>query len=125
MPRPILKLKKPLDKRPTEPSQKLKGQQAGAWLESTYPDIFDRRNPKPLAIGIRNELHKAMPPGAIREGLRPALAYWCRRRRYRGQIAAGGQRYQIDGQTAGDISKEHQAQARSALGGEDKGRSAA
>lgn len=125
MSRPILTLKKPLDKRPPLASKKLNTTLATQWLESTYPEIFDRQDPRPLAIRIRAELCRLAPPASIRKGLSAALAHWCRRRRYQAQIAAGGLRYRLDGEVAGDISKEHRARAQEVLGSEDKNKDSA
>lgn len=70
---------------------------------------------RPLKIGIFEDLQLLLagefPPELISRFLRD----WCRRPAYRRAVAAGGARYDLDGQPAGGVTEEEQADARRRL----------
>ncbi|MCP5158913.1 MAG: ProQ/FinO family protein [Gammaproteobacteria bacterium] len=85
-------------------------------LCATFPAVFNRQTPKPLKVGIGQEVlvlagvHPAFTDLA-RKDLRRALAAYTRAFRYRKALAAGGPRYDLDGQPAGEVTPEQQAHA--------------
>jgi sRNA-binding protein len=82
-----------------------------------YPAVFNRQTPKPLKVGIGQELlalaitHPALSD-LTRRSLRQALAAYTRAFRYRKALAAGGPRYDLAGQPAGEVTPEQQIQAK-------------
>jgi hypothetical protein len=85
-------------------------------LCATFPAVFNRQTPKPLKIGIGQELlagvgtHPAFTD-VTRKDLRRALAAYTRAFRYRQALAAGGPRYDLAGQPDGEVTPEQQALA--------------
>ncbi len=81
-----------------------------------FPALFNRQTPKPLKIGVGQELlalagvHPALMD-LNRMDLRRALKVYTRAFRYRQALAAGGPRYDLDGQPAGEVTPEQQANA--------------
>ncbi|MCP5135081.1 MAG: hypothetical protein H6976_16180 [Gammaproteobacteria bacterium] len=81
-----------------------------------FPATFDRQTPKPLKIGVGPELlalagvHPALADLSPAD-LRQVIKVYTRRFRYRQALAAGGPRYDLDGQPAGEVTPEQQAQA--------------
>lgn len=75
-------------------------------LQSQFPAAFplDGRPPKPLAIGVFGTIREATRDDISNTRLKRALAWWCGRLAYVEAVAAGGQRYNLDGHPAGDIS---------------------
>lgn len=87
-------------------------------LIEAFPACFDRAAPKPLKIGLGPELltlagggHPALA-GLTRPQLRQALRVYTQLSAYQRALAAGGPRYGLDGQPAGEITPEQQAFAR-------------
>lgn len=82
-----------------------------AKLIAAYP-IF--RDAQPLAIGIHKAImaaHQEIDKGALRTTLQRHTAST----KYLKSVSAGGARYGLDGQPAGDITPEQQAQATQAI----------
>jgi hypothetical protein len=85
-------------------------------LCAAFPACFSRLDPKPLKIGLDEELlalagvHPALtdltPPQ-----LRQALQFYAQRPAYRRSLAKGGPRYGLDGQPAGEVTPEQQRDA--------------
>ena len=76
-------------------------------LAETYPVIRDAR---PLAIGIHKVIKARLPDlgdGALRLALRQHTAST----RYLKAVSSGGQRFDLDGQEAGEITAEQRQQA--------------
>ena len=86
-------------------------------LCEAFPDCFNQAAPKPLKIGIGLEVlalagtHPALTE-VTRTQLRRALKLYTRRFVYRKAIAAGGDRYGLDGQPAGEVTPDQQAFAK-------------
>jgi len=85
-------------------------------LCETFPAAFNRQTPKPLKIGVGEELmalageHPAFADWT-RTQIRRAIKGYTRSFRYRKALAAGGSRYDLDGQPAGEVTPEQQALA--------------
>lgn len=85
-------------------------------LCEAFPVLFNRQTPKPLKIGIGQELlalagvHPALTD-LNRKDLRRALKVYTHGFRYRQALAAGGPRYDLDGQPVGEVTPEQQADA--------------
>lgn len=105
MPRPILKLKQP-SKRFAKPerteSKRPTGVECLALLAKEYPDLFRPDDPMPLAIGIHADMRAdcGLSGAKIRRGLRT----WTGSREYLLSLAEGGNRFDINGNVAGEIS---------------------
>ncbi len=82
-----------------------------------FPDCFNRAAPRPLRIGLGEEamaLAGAHPALAdlTRTRIRRAIKVYTSSFAYRKALAAGGPRYGLDGQPAGEVTPEQQAFAR-------------
>lgn len=79
-----------------------------------WPELFDLNNPKPLKTGVLNDLMQDITARDLTIGagaLKAALASYTRRIRYKKAIAAGGARYDLNGQPCGEITPEQQQTA--------------
>ena len=86
-------------------------------LCAAFPACFSRTAPKPLKIGLGEELmalagiHPALAD-LTRTRIRRALKVYTGVPAYRKALAQGGPRYDLDGQPVGDITPDPQADAR-------------
>jgi sRNA-binding protein len=86
-------------------------------LMETFPACFSRSAPKPLKIGLGEEVialagvHPALAD-LSRTQIRRALKVYTGAAAYRRALAKGGPRYGLDGQPAGEVSPEQQTFAR-------------
>jgi sRNA-binding protein len=86
-------------------------------LIETFPACFSRSAPKPLKIGLGEELlalagvHPALAD-LTRTRIRRALQVYTGAWAYRKALARGGPRYGLDGQPAGEVTPEQQAWTR-------------
>lgn len=80
------------------------------------PDsMFDRANPKPLAIGIDKELKQEILLATTKE-VQIFLIWWCNRKAYfRSVIAEDSVRHHLDGSTAAAITAEERDYAATRL----------
>ena len=81
-----------------------------AALFACHPKVFDLQNPKPLALGIHDEIstiYPTMPPIA----LRAAMAWITRRRPYLLSCYVGAPRYGLDGKPKGAVTADEAAYA--------------
>lgn len=81
---------------------------------ASWPELFDLNNPKPLKTGVLNDLMQDIAARGLTIGagaLKAALASYTRRIRYKKAIAAGGSRYDLNGQPCGEITPEQQQTA--------------
>lgn len=76
-----------------------------AEMQATWPLTFDLDMPVPLAIGIHAQVRDAL--AISDEAAGDALRWWCHRAAYRAARMAGGHRYGLDGEPAGEVSDEH------------------
>jgi sRNA-binding protein len=85
-------------------------------LCATFPALFHRQTPKPLKMGVGQEVlalagtHPAFTD-LTRKDLRRALAAYTGTFRYRQALIAGGPRYDLAGQPVGEVTPEQQALA--------------
>lgn len=89
-----------------------------ALLEGTWPDLFCYQAPRPLKVGIIDDMaddaHRRGLP-FDRELLRTALGHYTRRYRYQAALKQGGKRYALDGQEAGYVTGEQKLWAATLL----------
>lgn len=84
-------------------------------LSVRFPAAFvpDGQSRKPLKLGIHHDLAAALNGSLSQREVRSFLAAWCRRRRYREAIMAGGLRIGLDGLPVGEVMPQHVSHARS------------
>lgn len=83
-----------------------------------WPELFNLDNPKPLKVGVLNDLMQDISARNLTIGagvLKAAIASYTRRIRYQKALAAGGARYDLNGQPCGEITPEQQQEAADAL----------
>ena len=86
-------------------------------LCQAFPACFNRTDPRPLKIGLGEELlalagvHPALAD-LTRTRIRRALKVYTGRPAYRQALARGGPRYDLAGQPAGEVTPDQQADAR-------------
>ena len=86
-------------------------------LVETFPACFSRSAPKPLKIGLGEEVmalagvHPALAD-LTRTRIRRALQVYTGAWAYRKALAKGGPRYGLDGQATGEVTPEQQTFAR-------------
>lgn len=79
-----------------------------------WPELFSLDNPKPLKTGVLNDLMQDMAARNLTIGagvLKAAIASYTRRVRYKKALAAGGARYDLNGQPCGEVTTEQQQEA--------------
>ncbi|EIZ2107015.1 ProQ/FinO family protein [Salmonella enterica] len=79
-----------------------------------WPELFDLDNPKPLKVGVLDDIQQDIAAHGLTIGagvLKAAIASYTRRIRYKKAIAAGGSRYDLNGQPCGEITPEQQQTA--------------
>lgn len=86
-------------------------------LCAAFPALLDRRVPKPLKIGLGEDLlaQAGVHPALLdltRTQIRRALKIYTGAPAYRKAVAAGGPRYDLNGQPAGEITPDQQAFAK-------------
>ena len=75
------------------------------FLEQKYPKCFNRKNPKPLAIGIYKVLIKHESEYS-NMAIKRALGLYCSCTRYRKALTLGGDRIDLGGIVKGSVSDE-------------------
>jgi sRNA-binding protein len=83
-------------------------------LKAVAPVVF-RIPPVPLAVGIRRQVLDLAGDEYTWNEVAAVLRRWTGRYDYVVAIAAGGQRFNIDGTPAGEVMPEHQQFARAQL----------
>ncbi|EQB8241472.1 ProQ/FINO family protein [Escherichia coli] len=87
-------------------------------LVELWPELFNREKPKPLKVGITDDLIQNI---AIRElafsagALRAAVASYVQSPRYYRALMAGGARYDLKGQPCGEVTPQEQKEAETRL----------
>lgn len=79
-----------------------------------WPELFDLDNPKPLKVGVLDDIQQDIAARDLTIGagvLKAALASYTRRIRYKKTLAAGGARYDLNGQPCGEVTPEQQKNA--------------
>lgn len=83
-----------------------------------WPEQFDLENPKPLKVGVLDDIQQDIAARNLTIGagvLKAAIASYTRRIRYKKALAAGGARYDLNGQPCGEVTPEQQQTAVSEL----------
>ncbi|ECC6922321.1 proQ/FINO family protein [Salmonella enterica] len=79
-----------------------------------WPELFNLEEPKPLKVGVLDDIQRDIAARGLVIGagvLKVAIASYTRRIRYKKVIAAGGSRYDLNGQRCGEITPEQQREA--------------
>ncbi len=85
-----------------------------------WPELFDLDNPKPLKVGVLDDIQQDIAARGLTIGagvLKAAIASYTRRIRYKKTIAAGGARYDLNGQPCGEVTPEQQQTAADDING--------
>ncbi|EFU5480772.1 proQ/FINO family protein [Salmonella enterica subsp. enterica serovar Muenchen] len=83
-----------------------------------WPELFDLDNPKPLKVGIIDDLMQDISARNLMVGtgvLKATLARYTHRIRYKKAVCAGGARYDLNGKSYGEVTPEQQQKAADAL----------
>jgi sRNA-binding protein len=95
-----------------------------SWLFSKWPEIFDKKNVRPLALGIYREIQEAHAEdggeGALGFGsvvpIKRNLARWCGHTDYlKAVVEPGAKRYSLRGEAVDVVTDEQRDSALSAL----------
>ena len=89
-----------------------------AKLQAEYPKTFPTEpSPKlPLKAGLVNDIWAVRENFEVgKKTVQAAIALWCTDDSYIKALANGGPRYDLDGNTCGEVSKEQQTSAKKAL----------
>ena len=89
-------------------------------MRERFPDIFRRRNPPPLAIGIHKTILEVAGDDIDPPSLRWFLRFWVTRPDYWAAVARGDRRVNLDGSPAGLPTPEEQAAAAASLAARKK-----
>ena len=78
-------------------------------LIAMFPECFSGEAPKPLKVGIKNELLAHLDVlGGSKTQLRQALAFYVGNPRYKRALVAGAARIGLDGQPDGEVTLDQQ-----------------
>jgi ProP effector len=83
-------------------------------LQKAFPKIFNRNQPKPLAIGTTLQLAKMRRAGILNIPLsiqRAAMNSWIASPNYHRALARTPCRYNLDGSVYGPVSDDHRQRA--------------
>ncbi|EKA1090725.1 TPA: proQ/FINO family protein [Escherichia coli] len=83
-------------------------------LTEMWPDLFNREAPKPLKVGIFDDLMQDIAVRGLTFGpgaLRATLASYAQSPRYYRALMAGGARYDLKGQPCGEVTPQEQQEA--------------
>ncbi|ECI3890517.1 proQ/FINO family protein [Salmonella enterica subsp. enterica] len=89
-----------------------------------WPELFDLDNPKPLKVGVLDDIQQDIAARSLTIGagvLKAAIASYTRRIRYKKALVAGGARYDLNGQPCGEVTPEQQQEAADGLKKKDNG----
>jgi sRNA-binding protein len=85
------------------------------WLYVKYPDIFNHKKPKPLAIGTTKVLQQELPEGISVEDLKLAIGYHCRMQTYLRAVLIESHRVNLQGEPVAEIPLEDKKSAKDNL----------
>lgn len=74
-------------------------------LETQFPDIFNKKDPKILKVGINHDIVRETGLSGVT--VRRVLCCWTSRLEYRKVGALGGNRVDLNGCPVSEISEEH------------------
>ncbi|MEN8540954.1 ProQ/FinO family protein, partial [Escherichia coli] len=78
-----------------------------------WPELFSREAPKPLKVGIFDDLMQDLAVRGL--ALRATLASYAQSPRYYRALMAGGARYDLKGQPCGEVTPQEQQDAETRL----------
>lgn len=87
-------------------------------LTEMWPDLFSHKAPKPLKVGIFDDLIQDIAARGLTFGpgaLRATLASYAQSPRYYRALMAGGARYDLKGQPCGEVTPQEQQEAETRL----------
>jgi len=93
---------------------------AVAMLAEAYPGVFDIEQPKPLKIGIHNDL--TVDAKISKTQMRKALSAYTRHYNYIACVAEGGLRVGLDGEVGAEVTAEEIEHAKSKVSEIDQAR---
>lgn len=105
--------KKPTAKRKSAKNRKNNTRRL-ARLVALWPVLFSLESPRPLKVGILDDLMHDIAARGISFGqgaLRATLARYARTRRYYSALIAGGARYDLKDQPCGEVTPQQQEHA--------------
>ncbi|HIB1508567.1 TPA: ProQ/FINO family protein [Salmonella enterica subsp. enterica serovar Muenchen] len=73
-----------------------------------WPELFNLDEPKPLKVGVLDDIQRDIAARDLTIGagvLKAAIASYTRRIRYKKAIAAGGARYDLNGEPCGEVTE--------------------
>lgn len=80
-------------------------------LVRSYPSVFQKFKPRPLAIGVGEELTKKHPELDVRD-IQKFLGWWCHRLRYLEAVATSkAYRHHLDGKRSSPVSASDRVNA--------------
>ena len=74
------------------------------WLCVEYPDIFNYKKPRPLAIGTTKVLQKELPEGISIEDLKITMGFHCRTQNYLKAVLTEPHRVNLQGEIVSEIN---------------------
>lgn len=83
-------------------------------LRATWPILAE---PKPLKLGVRQDIRAALDGGVSGVRISRAVLLHIATAEYQAALAAGGARYALDGSPAGEVNAKEQRHAQSVLDG--------
>ncbi|WP_096975315.1 ProQ/FINO family protein [Escherichia coli] len=87
-------------------------------LVELWPELFNREKPKPLKVGIPDDLIQDIAIRKLAFGagtLHAAVASYVQSPRYYRALMAGGARYDLKGQPCGEVTPQEQKEAETRL----------
>jgi ProP effector len=75
-------------------------------LRTRYPHCFNSEDPRPLKVGIGQDLRNALPEEVSLPILHDALAFYVGHPHYLGRVKAGAVRIDLDGNPAGLVQPD-------------------
>ncbi|ENN7399706.1 ProQ/FinO family protein [Escherichia coli] len=87
-------------------------------LTELWPDLFNREAPKPLKVGIFDDMMQDIAVRGLAFGagvLRAAMTSYAKSPRYYRALVAGGARYDLKGQPCGKVTPQEQQEAETRL----------
>lgn len=99
----------------TQEEKRQHEREARALLEGFWPALFCYRAPRPLKVGVLDDLISAAEARGLpfdKAMLRKTLVKYTCRYKYQDALARGGDRYGLDGKVDGVVTDEQQAHAK-------------
>ncbi len=79
-----------------------------------WPALFDLENPKPLKVCVLDDMQRDIAARGLVIGtgvLKASIISYTRHIRYKKALAAGGTRYDLNGQPCGEVTPKQQQEA--------------